>query len=83
MTNSTTMERTTISLPRELHRRLRVMAAERGISMAQLIREAVEEKAKSSARQRPKPHFGVFDSGRTDISKRIGEEGLPEVPTWR
>ena len=38
------MERTTISIPEPLLRRLRVIAAERGTSMAELIREAVEEK---------------------------------------
>ena len=78
-----TMERTTIALPRDLHRRLRVMAAERGMSMTQLIRETMEELAGGKLRRRPEPRFGIFDSGRTDISQRIGEEGLPEAPTWR
>jgi predicted DNA-binding protein len=38
------MNRTTISLPPDLHRRIRILAAERGIPMASLIREAIEEK---------------------------------------
>jgi predicted transcriptional regulator len=74
------MNRTTISLPPELHKRLRVLAAERGVSMATLIREAVEEKAKNL---RPKPQsIGAGDSGRTDISERTSD-GLPELPDWR
>jgi plasmid stability protein len=75
------MDRTTISLPPDLHRRLRIMAAERGISMASLIREAVEEKC-AVGKQR-KPHFGIGDSGRTDISLLIGEEGFHPEPPWR
>jgi plasmid stability protein len=77
------MDRTTISLPPELHKRLRIMAAERGVSMASLIREAVEEKiASGNGRARPKPRFGIFDSGRTDLSM-LASEGTPEPPPWR
>ncbi len=56
------------------------MAAERETSLASVIREALEEKAKS---YRPKPRsLGMGASGRSDISKRIGEEGF--VPrSWR
>jgi predicted DNA-binding protein len=35
------MERTTLSLPEDLRKRLRVVAAEQGTSMATLIREAL------------------------------------------
>jgi hypothetical protein len=37
------MQRTTISLPEALARRLRILAAERRTSMAQLLREAAEQ----------------------------------------
>ena len=80
-----TMERTTIALPRDLHRRLRVMAAERGISMTQLIREMIDEGLEDKFREsrRPKPtSIGIFDSGRSDISE-LTSNGLPEAPTWR
>jgi predicted transcriptional regulator len=40
------MERTTISIPDELLRRLRMIAAECKSSIAALIREALEEKTK-------------------------------------
>jgi plasmid stability protein len=74
------MNRTVISLPPEMHKRLRIMAAERGVSMASLIREAVEEKVTQKPR---KFHsLGAFDSGRTDLSM-LASEGTPEPPPWR
>jgi metal-responsive CopG/Arc/MetJ family transcriptional regulator len=74
------MERTTISLPENLLKRLRMLAAERGISMAAVIREALEEK---SASYRPKPRsIGLGDSGYTDTSRRAGEERAVPRP-WR
>jgi hypothetical protein len=74
------MERTTISLPRELIVRLRVLAAERRTSMSAIIREALEEKAAVS--NHPKPHLGTFDSGYTDTSQIASEGPVPPV-SWR
>ena len=74
------MERTTISLPRDLIVRLRVIAAERRVSMAQVIREALEEKAKQ-----PRPQsksIGSGDSGHTDTSE-ILSQGSPPPVSWR
>jgi len=74
------MERTTISLPDELLRRLRVLAAERRTSMAALIREALEEKA---AADRPRPRsLGIGASGYGDTARRTVEE-RPEPRPWR
>lgn len=74
------MERTTISLPEELLDRLRRVAAERRISMASLIREAVEE---SLAAYRPRPRsLGIGASGKTDTARRAGDE-RPEPRAWR
>ncbi|TAK27664.1 MAG: ribbon-helix-helix protein, CopG family [Chloroflexota bacterium] len=74
------MRRTTIVAPEDLLERLRRLAAERGVSLATVIREALEEKAQS---WRPKPRsLGIGDSGRTDIARRTGEE--PAIPApWR
>ncbi len=70
------MKRTTIVAPEELLERLRRVAEDRGISLASLIREALEEKANTC---RPKPRsLGMGDSGRTDIARRTAEE--PIVP---
>jgi plasmid stability protein len=74
------MERTTISLPRELIVKLRVMAAERRTSMAAIIREALQEKVTS---KRPKPTFlGIADSGHTDSARLASEGPVPPV-SWR
>ncbi len=50
MSISALNRRTQLLLDDELHRRLRETAAQRGISMGALIREAVEEKLASAAR---------------------------------
>ncbi len=74
------MERTTVVLPNELRQRLRRIAAERGVSMATVIREALEEKANH---HRPKPlSIGIFDSGHTDTSRLAGEI-RPKPRSWR
>ncbi len=74
------MQRTTIVAPEDVLERLRQLAAERGTSMAALIREALEEKAE---RHRPRPRsLGLGDSGRADISVLTADE--PAVPEpWR
>lgn len=65
------MERTTISIPKALLKRLKLQAAERGTSMAALIREALEEKAQ---RLQPRPKaVGIADSGFEDTSELAGE----------
>ena len=74
------MNRTTISLPPELHKRLRLLAAERGTSMAELIREAVEEKA-ASLRPRPRS-LGSGASGRSDTG-RLSATERPAPRSWR
>lgn len=74
------MKRTTISLPEDLLRQLRRIAAEEGTSMAALVREAVEEKVEY---HRPQPQsLGIGASGRSDTARRTGEE-RPEPRPWR
>jgi predicted transcriptional regulator len=74
------MERTTISLPREVIVRLRILAAERRTSMAAIIREALEEKTE---RQRPRPRsLGMGDSGHTDTARTLASERQPPR-SWR
>ena len=66
------MQRTTISISEDLIEHLRIMAAERKISIAALIRECLEEKTKS---RRPKPKsMGISASGHTGTARRISEE---------
>lgn len=74
------MDRTTLSLDVETRTRLRRIAADRGISMAALIREAIDE---TIERHAPKPRsLGVGASGTSDTARRTGEE-RPEPRAWR
>lgn len=74
------MTRTTITISEETLDRFRKAAAERRVSMATLIREALDEQA---GKLRPKPRsLGIFASGRKDSVKDLGRE-LGEPRTWR
>lgn len=74
------MARTTISLPDDLLKRLKLAALERGTSMAALIRETLEERA---SRQGPQPRsIGIAASGYKDTSQLAGEE-RPIPGEWR
>jgi hypothetical protein len=74
------MPRTTIVAPEELLQRLRQIAGERGVSLAAVIREALEEKALA---QRPRPKsVGIGASGYHDTARRTAEE-RHEPRSWR
>ena len=73
------MERTTISFRKGTIKRLKKIAAERGISMSELLRQAVDE---IEAQNRPKPHLGIFDSGYTDTSELASNGPFPPR-SWR
>lgn len=74
------MRRTTIVTPEDLLKRLRQMAAERGTSMAELIREALEDKV---ANNPPRPRsLGLGASEYTDTAERAGDE-RPRPRSWR
>ena len=74
------MHRTTITIEDELRRRLRRIAAERGVSMATIIREAIDEKAGRHA-SRPRS-LGIGASGTMDTARQSGDE-RPEPRAWR
>jgi Arc/MetJ-type ribon-helix-helix transcriptional regulator len=74
------MTRTTVSLPDELLNRIRQIALDRRTSMAELVRQALEELA---ARERPKPKsFGAGASKYTDTARTVANEPQPPV-SWR
>jgi predicted transcriptional regulator len=74
------MDRTTITLEVETRTRLRRIAAERGISMAALIREAIDE---TIQRHAPRPQsLGIGASGTSDTARRTADE-RPEPRAWR
>jgi hypothetical protein len=72
--------RTTLSIPPELRARLRRLAAERGVSMATIVRQAIDEKL-AEARPRPRS-LGIGASGRPDMGRRSADE-RPEPRSWR
>lgn len=74
------MERTTISLPEDLIKQLRMMAAEKRTSMAALIREAVE--AKLTAKRPTPKSLGIGASGQSDTARSASDE-RPEPRPWR
>lgn len=74
------MTRTTITIDDEVRGRLRRIAADRGVSMATIIREAIDEKADRLA---PRPRsLGIGASGTTDTARRSAEE-RPEPRSCR
>ncbi len=66
----------------ELLERLRATARERSVSVAQVIRDALERELQPP-RARPRIDFiGTMDTGDTDLSRRASEgEYVP--PPWR
>ena len=74
------MDRTTITLDVATRRRLRRIAAERGISMAAVIREAIDTTIEQHS---PKPRsLGAGASATTDTARRTSDE-RPEPRAWR
>lgn len=74
------MNRTTFTIDDDTRRRLRRAAADRGVSMATIIREAIEEKVDRLA---PKPRsLGIGASGALDTARRTADE-RPEPRAWR
>ena len=73
------VNRTTVVIPDELKRKARRIAAERGVSMGEFIREALEEKIRKSPRKLRM--IGIV-SVEGDFGRRSGEE--PVIPeSWR
>ena len=64
------MKRTTVKLPDDLDARLRHEASRRGMTLAELTREAIESHLGGRRRLRA---AGAGHSGRDDISERIEE----------
>lgn len=74
------MNRTTFTIDDDVRLRLRRVAAERGVSMATIIREAIDEKVDRLA---PKPRsLGVGASRVSETARRSADE-RPEPRTWR
>jgi len=69
--------KTTLEIPDFLFRRAKSVAAERGIPLRQLVTEAVQEKLKTTSRERPwMKHLGKLKhlhTERKQIDRRVQE----------
>ena len=69
--------KTTLEIPDVLFRRAKSVAAERGIPLRQLVTEAVQEKLRSTAQEKPwMAHMGKlkpFRKEKRQIEKRVEE----------
>ena len=63
------MQKTTIYLPEALKHALERLAAGRGCSEAELIREALRELAQGAAA--PRPRLPLFRSGKRGLAERV------------
>ena len=75
------MTRLIIQAEEELLDRARRRAAERGVSIAQVVRDALEQALANDGQPIPR-NLGKFSSGTTDTSERASNgEYMP--PPWR
>jgi hypothetical protein len=80
--------KTTLEIPDFLFRRAKSVAAERGIPLRQFVTEAVQEKLKTTSREKPwMKHLGKLKhlrKERKQIEKRI-EEAFERIDdeVWR
>lgn len=72
------MQKTTVYIPHELKRALGQVAAARGVSEAELIREALH--ALTSHSVPPPPRLPLFESGKPGLAESVDEalEGFGE-----
>jgi len=63
------MVKTTVYLSNDLVLRLRQLSAAKGLSQAELIRDAITKYTRHQKRP-PIPGIGEFDSGESDVSER-------------
>lgn len=75
----TQIRRTTVSAPQAAIRTLEAEAGRRGVSLATLLREAVEEKAKV-LRERRRPRVGVARSTDGRRAADVTAEPVAEEP---
>jgi len=78
------MTRTTITLPERLLRKAKKAAAERDISMAELIRRAIEETLEETPEELPRrfKSVGMGESGFSDTAEKAGDMKF-EPRSWR
>jgi hypothetical protein len=76
------MQRLMIQAEPELVERAKRRARERGVSVAQVVREAMERDFGDEPQQPPFTMIGAFRSGRSDLA-RLASEDIFEPDSWR
>jgi hypothetical protein len=76
------VKRIMIQADEELLARTRAVAAERGVSIAQVVRDALEQEVGRGGRPRTKL-IGAFRSGRGDLGRRSARVTRVPPPPWR
>jgi hypothetical protein len=72
--------RTTVVIPEDLRKKARRVAAERGVSFGELVREGLQAIVET---HQPKPRSGgIVATGYKDSGRWIGET-RPEPRSWR
>jgi hypothetical protein len=76
------MQRLMIQAEPELVERAKRRAAERGVSVAQVVRDAMEHELGSTVERIPPPLtcIGAFSSARGDLSRRASEDEYEPEP---
>ena len=83
------MTRTTVTIDDEKLDALRTLAAERGVSVSCLVREAIDEKLSKRpspvSGTRKRPRFSALGMGSSKDGPTAREMGdiTPEIPPWR
>ena len=65
------MQKTTVYIPKDVKQALSQVAAARGVSEAELIREAL--RALTSKSTPPRPRLPLFTSGKPRLAERVDE----------
>jgi hypothetical protein len=75
MRYSRIMKRTTVMLPEELDARVRFEARRRGVAVAEIVREAVEQHLPNPTAEgrAPLSFFAIGEGGPVDASERVDE----------
>ena len=76
------MKRFMIQAEEELIARARDMAHRRGVSLAQVVRDALEKELGVPARPRPRI-IGAFPSGKRDLARQASDTSEYQPPPWR
>jgi hypothetical protein len=63
------MEKTTIYVPKDLKRAMGRLAAERGVTEAEIVREALRTLTARAAP--PRPRLPLFKSGKPDLAEQL------------